>query len=65
MSYYSIKRYLLSENNDHTVTDQPKTSEIKGFRDGVTVATDDYGKSQKPNGDIQVISDYHMAKYRE
>jgi len=67
-SYISIKRFLLSENNDHndhTVTDQPKTSGIQGLCDGVTVVTDDSGKSKKPNGDTRGKSDYLAAKYGE
>jgi len=50
-SHISIKRFLLSENkdhNDHTVTDQPKTNEIQGFCDGVTVVTDDFEKEKIP-----------------
>ena len=36
----------------HTVTDQAKTVEIPGFCDDVTVVTNDFEKSEKPNGDI-------------
>ncbi len=64
-SYISIKHFLLSENNDHTVPDQPITSEIQGLCDGVTVVTDDFVMSKKPNGNMQAQSDYHMAKYGE
>ena len=67
-SYISIKHFLLSENsdhNDHTVTDQPKTQEIQGLCDGVTVVTNNFGKSKKPNGDIQARSEYNVTKYGE
>ena len=67
-SHISIKRFLISENNDHNdhqVTVQPKTSGIQGLCDGVTVVTDDSGKSKKPNGDTRGKSDYLAAKYGE
>lgn len=64
-AHISIKRFLLSKNNDHTVTDQAKTKEIQGFCDGVTVVTDDSGKPEKPNGDIPGRSDYSAVKYGE
>ena len=54
-AHISIKRFLLSENNDHkdhTVTDQANTGEVQGFCDGVTDVTDVSEKPEKPNRNI-------------
>ncbi len=67
-SHISIKRFLLSENNDHkahTVTDQPNTDEISDIGDGVTVVTDDSEMSRTPIRDIPGKPNYRAAKYSE
>ena len=54
-SYISILPIIVSENNDHkdhTVTDQSSSVDMSGLCDGVTVVTDDSGKSEKPNEEI-------------
>lgn len=55
-SHISILPVFDSENNDHkahTITDQTKNGEMPDSCDGVTVVTDDSGKSEQPNEDIK------------
>jgi hypothetical protein len=55
-THISIRRIVLSENNDHnhhTVTDQAKPEETPDFCDDVTVVTNDSGKTENPKRDIQ------------